>query len=143
MPGDLIESLLSMKMDIYRQIELQDKDTGALKRQWMYYKTIPCSAKGIVSNSTSTRANDRQVMDNRYSNQQFLQIRTLHKLSTREKITNITDKNSNVIWKELDFPTETPTVFEVVGVTPITDPYGEIIAYNSTIKRSENQQIGI
>jgi hypothetical protein len=48
-----------------------------------------------------------------------------------------------VIWTELDAPTETPTVFEVVGTTPITDPFGSVLGYNSTLKRSENQQIGI
>jgi len=30
----------------------------------------------------------------------------------------------------------------VVGVTPITDPFGRLIGYNSTLKRSENQQLG-
>ncbi len=42
----------------------------------------------------------------------------------------------------INFPTETPTVFEVVGVTPITDPFGRTIGYNSAMRRSENQQIG-
>ena len=50
---------------------------------------------------------------------------------------------SKYIWTELNYPNETPTVFEVVGVTPITDPFGTIVAYNSTAKRSENQEIGI
>ena len=87
--GDLIESLLTMKLDVYRQTEEQDVNTGAIKKQWNYYTTIPCSAKGIISNSSSTRSSDRQIMDNKYSNNQFLEIRTLNKLSTREKITNI------------------------------------------------------
>ena len=62
--------------------------------------------------------------------------------SAGKNIKNITDKNNNVIWEELNFPTSTPTVFEVVGTTPITDPFGSVIAYNSVLKRSENQQIG-
>jgi hypothetical protein len=63
-------------------------------------------------------------------------------LTSREKITNIRDQHDVPIWTEINFPTETPTVFEVVGVTPITDPFGRTIGYNSAMRRSENQQIG-
>jgi hypothetical protein len=64
-------------------------------------------------------------------------------LTTREKVTNIRDMSGNYIWVELDFPTETPTVFEVMGTTPLTDPFGRVLGYNSSMKRSENQQIGL
>lgn len=143
MRGGLVESLLGMTADVYRQTEEQDPNTGAIIKEWNYYKTVPCSAKGIISNSTSSRTGDRQVLNNKYQNEQFIQVRTIERLTTREKITNIKSSDNVVIWRELDFPAETPTVFEVVGMTPITDPYGEVLAYNSTLKRSENQQIGL
>ena len=60
----------------------------------------------------------------------------------REKITNIRDYEGTVIWEELNFPSNTPTVFEVVGITPMMDPLGGVLAYNATVKRSENQKIG-
>jgi hypothetical protein len=72
----------------------------------------------------------------------MLQIRTSEKIILREKITNIRDSEGTVIWEELNFPSNTPTVFEVMGVTPMTDPLGGILGYNSTVKRSENQTIG-
>ena len=75
-------------------------------------------------------------------NDQIIQVRTSEKLTMREKVTNIRDAAGNVIWAEANFPTETPTVFEVIGTTPVTDPFGAVIAYNSSMKRSENQQIG-
>ena len=143
MNGDLIESLLTMRLDVYRQTEEQDVNTGAIKKQWNYYTTIPCSAKGIISNSTSSRSGDKQIIGNRYSNDQHLEIRTIDRLTSRDKITNIRTANDEVIWKEINFPTETPTIFEIVGTTPITDPMGNILAYNSMIKRSENQTIGL
>ena len=141
--SDLIESLLTMKLDVYRQTEEQDVNTGAIKKQWNYYTTIPCSAKGIINNSTSTRTGDRQTIGNKYSNEQYLEVRTLERLTSRDKISNIRTLNNEVIWKEINFPTETPTVFEVIGTTPIMDPYGTLLAYNSTIRRSENQTIGL
>jgi hypothetical protein len=131
-----------MKMDVYKQFDSQNSETGALVKEWNYHKTIPCHAKGVISNSATARSGDRQSFSNKYDNEQVIQIKTIEKITLREKITNITDKNNNVIWEELNFPTNTPTVFEVVGTTPVTDPFGSVIAYNSVLKRSENQQIG-
>ena len=140
---DILESLLPYKLDLYIQSDSQDPDTGAIIKEWNYYKTLDCSAKGMVSNSTSTRANDRQQLDNRYRNEQMIQIRTAEKINIRHKVTSIRNKEGEYIWTELNYPTETPTVFEVVGMTPITDPFGVSMGYNITAKRSENQNIGL
>lgn len=139
----VIDAVLSMKIDIYKQIDSQDIDTGAIKKEWIYYKTLPCHAKGVISNSSSTRTNSIQAFGTKYENQEILQVRTVDKLTFREKITNVRDSKGKVIWVELNYPTETPTVFEVIGSTPVTDAFGEIIAYNSVLKRSENQTIGL
>ena len=140
---DLIDSVLSMSLDVYRQSEVQASDTGAIKKEWNYYRTVDCHAKGVISNSATTRSSDKQIFDNRYKNDQVIQVRTKERLTMREKITNIQDSSGNVIWTEINFPTETPTVFEVIGTTPITDPFGNVLGYNSSMKRSENQQIGL
>jgi hypothetical protein len=140
---DLVDSVLSMKMDVYRQIDSQNPDTGAIVKEWLYYKTVDCSAKGVISNSSSTRTNSIQAFGTKYVNEEILQVRTAQKLTFREKITNIRDSKNNPIWVELNYPTETPTVFEVIGSTPVTDGFGTVIAYNSVIKRSENQNIGL
>ena len=140
--NNLVDSVLSMRLDVYRQSDAQDPDTGAIKKDWNYYKTINCHAKGVISNSATTRSSDKQIFDNKYTNDQIIQVRTIDRLITREKVTNICDQEGNPIWTEINFPTETPTVFEVMGTTPVTDPFGRVIGYNSSMKRSENQQIG-
>ena len=142
MSSGLVDSILSMKLDVYRQSEIQDPYTGAIKREWNFHRTIPCHAKGVISNSATTRSSDRQVFDNKYKNEQTVQLRTSEKLITREKVTNIRNQDGVVVWTEINFPSDTPTVFEVVGTTPITDPFGSLIGYNTTVIRSENQQIG-
>lgn len=139
----LASSLMPLQLDIYLQLDTQDKNSGAIKKEWVYYKTLHCAAKGIVSNSASTRSGDRQTLNTKYSNEQILEIRSIEPITYREKVTNIRDQKGNVLWKEINFPSETPTVFEVISSTPITDPFGNILAYNSIAKRSENQQIGI
>jgi hypothetical protein len=140
---DLIYSVLPMKLDVYRQSDIQDTDTGAIKKEWTFYKTVDCHAKGVISNSATTRSSDKQIFNNKYVNDQIIQVRTEGRLTTREKVTNIRDMNNNYIWVEINFPADTPTVFEVMGTTPITDPFGRVIGYNSSMKRSENQQIGL
>lgn len=137
----IINAVLSMSADIYRQQTIQDEETGHLQKSWIYYKTIDCHAKGIISNS-ATRKTDAQSFGNTYENIQMLEIRTNDKLTIKEKITNIRDRQGNYIWTELNAPYDTPTVFEVIGTTPITDPFGTTLAFNSTVKRSENQAIG-
>lgn len=132
-----------MKLDVYRQLDTQNADTGAIIKEWQYYKTLDCHAKGVVSNSATTRSSDKQLFNNKYVNDQIIQVRTSDRLTIREKITNIRDSEGNYIWTELDFPSDTPTVFEVIGTTPLTDPFGRVAGYNSSLKRSENQQIGL
>lgn len=139
----VIDAVLSMKMDVYKQSDTQDVNTGALKKEWLYYKTIDCHVKGVISNSATTRSSDKQVFSNKYTNDQVIQVRTAERLTGREKITNIRNSEGIYIWTEINFPTETPTVFEVIGTTPITDPFGRVVGYNSSMKRSENQQIGL
>lgn len=139
---DLIDAVLSMKLDLYRQIDFQDPDTGEIKKEWQYYKTVPCHAKGIISNSATRGNGDVQTISNRYTNEQLIEVRTHEKLSIREKVTNIMNSSGQQIWTEINDPTNSPTVFEMIGTTPMTDPFGDIVAYNSIMKRSENQIIG-
>lgn len=138
----LIESVMPMFVDIYRQTDSQDPNTGAIKKEWNYIQTLSCHAKSMISNSTA-RGADKQQLAAKYRDEQFLEVRTLTKISLRDKLTNIRDQSNKTIWTELDYPSETPTVFEVVGVSPITDPFGDILAYNTLVKRSEVQAIGI
>lgn len=139
---DLVDSIMPMVMDVYKPFDSQDPDTGSIKKEWHFDRTVPCSAKGIITNSSSSRSGDKQMLSNKYTNEQTLQIRTSEKINLREKVTNIRDLEGNVVWEELNFPTNTPTVYELMGITPMTDPFGGVVGYNSTVKRSENQTIG-
>jgi hypothetical protein len=140
--SSIVDSVLSMNLDVYRQYEVQDPDTGAIVKEWNYSRTLACHAKGIISNTATTGSGNRQTFSNKYVDDQVLQVRTSEKLTAREKITNIRDSDNNVIWQEINYPTDSPTVFEVMGTTPMTDPFGRVIAYSSSLKRSENQQLG-
>ena len=138
----IVDSVLSMNLDVYRQSEIQDTETGAILKNWNYHRTLSCHAKGIISNTATSGSGNKQVFSNKYMDDQVIQIRTAEKLTAREKVTNIRDADNNVVWQEINYPNDTPTVFEIMGTTPMTDPFGRVIAYSSSLKRSENQQIG-
>ena len=127
----ILDGLMSMKMDVYRQEEEQDPDTGALVKRFMFYKTLECFARGVVQENVN-RNLDKQTFGNTYTNSQFLEIRTTERLNQREKIKDIRDSDGNVIWYELNYPNNTGTVFEVVGSTPIADPFGKVVLYNAS-----------
>lgn len=140
--NNLVDSIFNMKVDVYLQEDYQDQNTGAIKKSWVYEKTIPCFAKGIISNSATARSGDSQSISAKYKDTQTIEVRTQARLTYRQKITNVRDSQGNVIWFELNYPNDTPTVFEITSSTPITDPFGSLMAYNSVAKRSESQIIG-
>ena len=72
--SSIVDSVLSMNLDVYRQFETQDPDTGAILKEWNYYKTIACHAKGVISNSATTRSSDKQIFSNKYLNDQVIQV---------------------------------------------------------------------
>ena len=37
--NSIVDSILTMKMDVYIQQDTQDPDTGAMKKEWIY----PCT----------------------------------------------------------------------------------------------------
>ena len=139
---DLVDGLMTMKMDVYRQSERQDVNTGAMVREFSYIKTIDCYARGVITESRN-RSNDSQKFSNKYSNNQYIEVRTSDRLTARDKVKNIVDVNGKPVWYELNYPNDTDTVFDVVGTTPIADPFGNVVGYNSSLQRAENQQIGI
>lgn len=139
---DLVDGLMTMKMDVYRQTEQQDENTGAMIREFSFIKTIDCYARGVITENRN-RSNDSQKFSNKYSNNQYVEARTSDRLTARDKVKNIRDLNGKPIWYELNSPNDTDTVFDVVGTTPISDPFGNVVGYNSSLQRAENQQIGI
>jgi hypothetical protein len=140
---DLLDSMLSMTLDVYTQSNTQDVDTGNIKREWNYAKTIACTARPNISSSVRSSGYDSQKFNTKYFNGMSIEARTVDKLGLRQKVTNICDSSNTPIYVEEDYPSSTPTVFEVISSKPMMDAFGSIIAYDSVLQRSENQLIGL
>lgn len=137
----LIESTFYMKMDIYDVIISQDENTGALVKQWGYKTTEQCLARGYVSETGRTGGSSEKTGE-RYENLERIIIETSFKPSKTQRVTNIRNAKDEVIWFELiNNNYDTPTIFDVMGVTPVVDPFGYILSYNISAKRSEVQNL--
>jgi len=135
----LIRSAMYMKMDIYEQVYTQEETTNAIVKKWLYIRTANCLARGYISDTARSQGSSEKVGE-RYQNVDYLTIETEEKLTKSQKITNIRNQEDQVIWFELVGNNyESPTVFDVVGVIPVLDPFGTIMSYNLSVKRSEVQ----
>ena len=143
MSRGLIESTLNMKMDVYEVIVSQDENTGSLIKVWGYKTTTPCLARGYISQTGRTGGSSEKVGE-RYENTERIIIETKYNASKNQRITNIRNEKDEVIWFELiNNNYDTPTIFDVVGVTPVIDPFGQILSFNISAKRSEVQKLEV
>ena len=133
-----VEAKYAMLADIYRVQQKRDENTGEIKREWLYAETVSCLAKSIISSGVRTPSNDRTI-DNRYIIAEIIKINTVEKLSRNSKITNIRDLKGQVLWEEAEVLNNPPTMFSIVGSTPIVDAFGQILEYETTLQRSEIQ----
>jgi hypothetical protein len=60
-------------------------------------------------------------------------------LTRRDRVTDIRNSKGVLLWKEEEFD-NSATVFEVLGVTPITDMYGNLIEQSALLQRAEVQR---
>lgn len=135
----LIKSAMYMKMDVYEQLYTQDEATNAIIKKWLYVKTVNCLARGYISDSAKGQGSGEKVGE-RYQNVDYLTIETDEKITKSQKITNIRNQQDEVIWFDLVGNNyDTPTTFDVVGAIPVLDPFGSILSYNISVKRSEVQ----
>jgi hypothetical protein len=44
-----------------------------------------------------------------------------------------------VLWEEAEISGNPPTIFDIVGSTPIIDGFGQILEFETTVQRSDIQ----
>jgi hypothetical protein len=133
----LIGSSYGMSADIYNQTVTQDPKSKATTKAWTLSHTINCDARSIVTDAVSDDGSGKDFRQE-YREHEFIKIITGERLNKRQRVTNIRDKNNNLLWIN-DERDGDPTIFEVQGVTPRLDPWQSIIDYEVLLKRVEVQ----
>jgi hypothetical protein len=128
---------MNMKVDIYKQENTQNPNTGSIERHWEYIKTVRCLIEPSKSSGTSTSADGKQFTNGVVGYRETMQLRGkfITQLSKRWRISNIKSSDNELIFNQVDLNNSPPTVFEVVSCHPMTDPFGRFSHYDVTLER--------
>lgn len=103
-------------------------------------KTFKCVARGIVDGGIRV-AGTTERFSEMYEGVDYVKIWFPANvvITRRDRVTNIRTKGGQVLWREEERTDRAPTVFSVVGVTPIIDPFGKHIESTALLERVEAQ----
>lgn len=140
--------LFPMLADVYYPI-VEQGAYGNVKKNWVLDKTIACQLnKAGTANKEEIRPEAKLLLDSSLVGRVKSDIR----FSTEEQrnsltnilITNVRDKNGNVIYLETSGPRSgQPTIFELATFEPLVGPFGNVEHYKVVVKRSENQAVDL
>lgn len=122
---------------------------GDVKRQWVYDRSVSCffsspsrkgkedilpEAKIVVDTSLSGRTRSDLTQSSRGNYNSITNI----------LLTNIKDRNGNIIYNESSGPrVGLATVFEIATFMPVVGPLGSTEYYHVVLRRSENQAVDV
>jgi hypothetical protein len=132
--GGVSTGLLNMTADVYIQQNEQDSATGAVKRTWAFFKKVQCHVDIINSQGASTPDNDK-VFGKEYVQEEKIRLKTSEQLSKRMRITNIRNRSDRVLFLEFDQVDTPPTIFEIDSHHPRLDPLGNVLYFESNLRR--------
>jgi hypothetical protein len=140
--NSFIGSVLNMSADIYSQQNVQDLNTGAIVRSWVYLKTIQCKIEPVKMKGASTKSDNKsfsQGSDLNYDEKVQLKMYCFELLSKRWRVENIRTSENRPIFIEIDKINTPDTKFEVTASHAIMDPFGKIAYYEAVLLRNELQ----
>lgn len=132
-------------------VQIQDPITGAILNQWVpgaddpetpEYEatpvTVDCVARGIVSGGIRASGTAENFGDT-YENIDLVRLWTPARvqITKRDRVTNIREKRGGrVVWLDEESG-DSPTVFNVNGVTPLFDAFNRHIENFVLLERAE------
>ena len=133
--GNVSIALLNMTADVYIQQNSQDPVTGQIKREWVFSKKIPCHIDIISSEGASTPDNNKKFGEV-YVQEERFRLKTKERLSKRTRLTNLKNRSGEVVFLENDQIDTPPTIFEIDSHHPRLDPLGNVLYYESNLRRA-------
>lgn len=134
--------------DIYYPI-IEQGAYGNLKKQWVLDRTIACAFNPAGRKFKQDVQTDPKIdIDNsvvgRTRNDITQSTRSADYSLTNIIITNIRDRNGNLVYNESSGPrVGLATIWEVATLNPVVGPLGTVEYYNLVLRRSENQAVDL
>lgn len=133
----------------------QDPDSGAINKRWVddpntvvnegraraIIPNVPLMARGVLTSGIQG-AGSTERFDEIYHNVDWVKavFGKNTNITKRDQITNIrTKRNGELVWKEEEISGYPATTFDVMGVTPVFDPFSNLVEYSVLLQRSEVQ----
>ena len=136
--------LFPMLADVYYPL-VEQGAYGNVKKNWVLDKSIACQLNSAgTANKEEIKPEVKLLQDTSLVGR----VRTDIRFSSDQErnsltnilITNVRDKNDNVIYLETSGPRSgQPTIFEIATFDPLVGPFGNVEHYKVVLKRSENQ----
>ena len=105
--------------------------------------TVPCIARGIIDGGIRV-AGTTERFGEQYQGVDFVRITFPANvvITSRDRITNIRGANGEILWLDeevdpMDSANWRATVFDVLGVSPVPDPFGQLIEQTALLTKSE------
>jgi hypothetical protein len=137
--ASFITSIMNVKADIYKQTNTQDPNTGAIVRQWSYFKTVQCKVEPVGSDGTSGKSDSKSFASTGdsigYAEKLKLKIKTTELLSKRWRIENIRSSDNQQVFVELDKSGKPDSIFEVYSSHGVLDPFGKVSYFEAVLQR--------
>lgn len=137
--GCLFSSSYVFWADICTKKRIIDDNTGEINYKWQVWKTVDCLVRPFVSNTFKAQGTTEYFGD-MYEKQSLLKMLTNENIGRDVQITNIRQKSTNdLVYYEAELRGNPPTWYNSNGSSPILDPYGRIIQWDTLILRAESQ----
>lgn len=137
----------------------QDPITGAIIRVWEPAIIVPddpatpdineeqvfnfeCQARGIITGGLNSQGTaERWTSKGTYENVDFVEMQVAPSviITKRDRVTNIRNSRGEIVWREEEYGSMKPTVFDVRGVMPSLDPFGSLVEWYVLLERTEDQ----
>lgn len=134
----------------------QDPDSGAIVKRWyddastpdvderrsgLLIPNVPLMARGVIDGGIRVAGTTERFSDT-YENVDWVKA-TFGKntrITKRDQVTNIRNKrNGELLWREDEISGSPATTFNVMGVTPVFDPFSRLVEFAVLLERAEVQ----
>jgi len=140
-------------------VNIQDEDTGEIKQVWVadqnaseageQARLIRCMVRPVVTNGvTGGGTMETFTKDGLHEIMEFIHMKfpASEVITDSDRIVEIRNDKGVLLWAEEksnnDPSTFKPTIFDVVGVAPIIDPFGMHVENLAYLKRAGVQSSG-
>lgn len=125
--------------DLMSKKRINDVNTGQIKYIWQLWKVIDCSIAPFTSTSFKAQGSN-ETFGQMYENIGYLKMKTRINPGRNVQVTNIRNKATQIpVYVEMELKNAPPTWYNSQGSSPLLDPFGRIIQYDTLLVRAEVQ----